>query len=270
MPSKGVIYVATGAGYLDLAIQSARSLKQHNPDLPADIFTDAPDAAGLDVFDQVHPVPNTHERARFDCFGLSRFDRTLLLDCDTLVLRPLGDLFDILHRFDLAMAHDVRRASDLIQEGAQVQTPYAFPQLNAGVMLYRHSAETKAFFAEWRRRYYEQGEGRDQVTLKDLLWESDIRFYVLPPEFNLRRVTLLDAWEPLDLEPTIIHSHRLLQHLRNSDEARVTTLQELIELERIALKKEWRDAKAPTDPLDRTEDVLNWFEKAQRRAREGR
>ncbi|WP_323780003.1 putative nucleotide-diphospho-sugar transferase [Thalassovita sp.] len=236
--SDGVILVATGAGYVDLAVQCLASIRDSNPGVPVDLFTDLPDAPGVAGFDRVHPVPSTHPRVKLDCLAKARFDRVLFLDCDTLVIAPFGDLFDLADRFALSLAHDVRRRMDLIQDGVH-PTPYAFPQLNSGVMLYRNDAGMAAFFAEWKRRYDVSGRDRDQPVLKDLLWDSDLRFYVLPPEFNLRRLTMLDAWEPLDAVPTIIHSHRLLQHLRGQG-ARVRTLDELRALERIALEEEWR------------------------------
>ncbi len=265
----GVIYVATGAGYLDLARASALSVRAHNPDLPVDLYTDIPEAPDLTMFDRVHPVPRVHIRAKLDCLPLSRFARTLYLDCDTLALQGFGDLFDLLERFELALAHDVRRASELIRQGAEETTPYAFPQLNSGVVLYRKSAQTQAFFAEWARRYHAAGQARDQVTLKDLLWASDIRFYVLPPEFNLRRVTVLDAWEPLDARPTILHSHRLLQHLRDSGAGRVTDLAQLLRLERAALAEEWARAGSAPDARDRTDALPQAFSTAQARQTDG-
>jgi hypothetical protein len=245
----GAIYVATGPDYLELACASAATLRHHNPDLPVDLFTDRPDAPGLEIFDHVHTVPRIHPRAKIDCMPLSRFERTLFLDCDTLILAPFRDLFDLMDRFDLALAHDMRRASDLVQEGHVEATPYAFPQHNSGVMLYRKSPAMAAFFAEWERRYRAAGRARDQVSLKDLLWASDIRFYVLPTEFNLRRVTLLDAWEPLDARPTILHSHRLLDHLRKAGVPRVRTLDDVVRLERAALAAEW--AALGLDEADR-------------------
>lgn len=247
----GVIFVATGQGYLELAQQAARSLRQTNPDLPVDLFTDLMDDLGNAVFDQVHPVPSTHPRVKLECFAKARFDRVLFLDCDVLVLAPLAGLFDLADRFPLSLAHDVRRRSDLIREGYMQQTPYAFPQMNSGVMVYRNDAEMAAFFAEWKRRFDAAGVKRDQIVLKDLLWESDLRFYVLPPEFNLRRVTMLEAWEPLDAIPTIVHSHRLLQHLRG-DVEKVTDLDRLRVLEQEALFEEWVQdgADAPWQRLD--------------------
>jgi len=237
----GVIYVATGDDYRDLARASAHSLRAQNPGLPVDLFTDAPDAPGLAAFDAVHRVPRAHERAKLDCLALSRFERTLYLDCDTLVLRGFGDLFDLLDRFDCALAHDVRRDSALIREGHAARTPYAFPQLNSGVILYRRTARMWDFLAEWAARFHAATDiARDQVILKDLLWAGDLRFYVLPPEFNLRRVTMLDAWEPLDARPTILHSHRLLDHLRRPGQMRLTTLEAVLEAERAAHAAEWQ------------------------------
>lgn len=262
--TNGVIYVATGAGYLDLARQSARSLRASNPDIAVDVFTDQTGAADLAIFDQVHAVPVVHSRAKLECLPLSRFQRTLYLDCDTLVAGDLGDVWNLADRFDLAMAHDVRRASDLIREGRDVVTPYAFPQLNSGVILYRKSKATAVFFADWAQQFHRSGLQRDQIVLKDLLWHTDIRFYVLPPEFNLRRVTLLDAWEPLDAEIKIIHSHRLMDHLRDSAAPRISDFADLVRLEREALAEEWKTA-GHDDP--RLEDKIAWFarRKVQRR-----
>jgi len=234
----GVIYVARGAGYVELAVASAKSLQAQGDAPEIDLFTDCQVPPG-EPFSRVHRIPESGTRDKIACMALSRFDRTLFLDCDTLVVRPLGDVFDLLERFELAVAHDMRRLSPLIRAGHEVETPYAFPQLNTGVLLFRQSPAMAAFLSEWGRRYAAAEQSRDQLTFRDLLWQSDIRFHVLPPEFNLRRVTLMDAWEPLDARPTIIHSHRLLQHLRGDPE-RVTDMARLLELERAALAAEWR------------------------------
>lgn len=235
----GVIYVATGLDYIELAQASAMSLRHHNPNLPIDIFTnlDLPELAV--TFDTVHLISDPKPRSKIDCMPLSRFTRTLYLDCDTLIVAPFEDLFDILIRFDLAIAHDMRRSTDLVQEGHKVKTPYAFPQLNSGVMLYRNSFKTIEFFRSWQDMYKETGKMRDQISLKDLLWTSDLQFYILPPEFNLRRVTILDSWEPGDARPTIIHSHRLMDHMQGFEKVRIFDIQNLIELERVALEEEW-------------------------------
>ena len=249
--TQGVIYVATGADYIELARTSAQSLRATNPGLAIDLFTDQLSVVDPGEFDQVHPVPRVHARAKLECLPLSRFSRTLYLDCDTLVVGDLGNVFSLLDRFDLAMAHDVRRASDLIQEGLDVATPYAFPQMNSGVLLYRKSPETDGFFAQWARKFHASGVSRDQIVLKDMLWDSKLRFYVLPPEFNLRRVTVLDAWEPADCEVKIIHSHRFMDHMRVPGAARIKDIESLLKAEREALKAEWVEIDTP--------NRLRWF-----------
>ncbi|WP_216665533.1 hypothetical protein [Pseudoruegeria sp. HB172150] len=256
---EGVIYVAQGPDYLDLAIQSAGSLKRHNPEIAAEVFTDQP--CDSPCFDRVLPIPDG-PTPKLACLPESRFQRTLYLDCDTVILAPLGDLFDILERFPLAVAHDVRRTSNLIREGGDHDTPYAFPQLNGGVILYRDSAEVRSFLLNWQVQYRKLARKRDQVSLRDLLWSSDLRFYVLPPEFNLRRVTMLDAWEPLDVRPTIMHSHRLLQHMRMGD-VRLSTLAEVLPAERIALAEEWDAVLGPLAAPGETADPTERFSIAE-------
>ena len=244
----GVLYVAGGADYVDLAIQSARSLRAQDPDIAIDLVTDLPENLPRDLFDRVTACPDMHPREKLRAMSATRFQRTLYVDCDTLFVAPLGDLFAVLDRFECALTHDVRRDWALIQEGRDHHTPYAFPQHNSGVFLYRRSEPMWAFLAEWADRFFaDDAIERDQIILKDLLWESDLRFYVLPPEFNLRRVTVLDAWEPLDARPTILHSHRFQDHMRAKDgqaAERISTLETLLAVERVALAQEW-DAALP-------------------------
>lgn len=248
--SNGVIYVAEGADYAALAVQSAASLRALHPGLPVHLFTDQ----SVDgPFDAVHPIPPGSTRAKIAAMAAAPFDRTLFLDCDTLVVGPVDEAFDLLDRFDLAIAHDVRRSSALIEAG---DGPALFCQHNSGVMAFRKGPVMDRFLADWAAAYDAGGGGRDQVSLKGLLWASDLRFWVLPPEWNLRRVTMLDAWEPLDAIPRIIHSHQLLRHLRDGA-VQVHDLPAILALERDALRAEWAaleprlSAAALGDPVAR-------------------
>ena len=246
LETRGVLYVAKGADYADLAVQSALSLRQVDPTLPIEIMTDASVQPG--IFDSVRPLPETETRDKIAGMLTTRFDRTLFLDCDTLVVGPLAEGFDLLDRFDLCISHEVRRSSQLITTGWKETPPDIFGQHNSGVMYFRKSAEMMSFLRAWSQAYVAASQGRDQVTLRDLLWSSDLRFWVLPPEFNLRRVTLADVWEPLDAVPRVIHSHHLLRHLRHGL-PRVTSFAEILELERAAHKEEWAARDEASDIL---------------------
>ena len=152
--NQGVVYVAHGIDYLDLAIQSARSLKQFNPSIPVEIFSDQ--RFSESCFDIVRGIP-AGPTPKLACLPHSSFEKTLYLDCDTLILSEFDDLFGILDRFPLAVAHDVRRTSNLIREQGKHSLPYAFPQLNAGVILYQRTPDVMGLFREWRSLYIELG-----------------------------------------------------------------------------------------------------------------
>ena len=70
--NKGVIYVAAGADYRDLAVQSAQSLRAVEPDLQIDLFCDDPGTVAAGLFDQVHKIANPHRRSKLDCMAQSR------------------------------------------------------------------------------------------------------------------------------------------------------------------------------------------------------
>ena len=79
--------------------------------------------------------------------------------------------------------------------------------------------------------------------------ESDVSFHVDGRRCSLRldhRVTLLDAWEPLDARPTILHSHRFMDHMRHGGD-RISDVVALMDAERAALEAEWDAAGGRDD-----------------------
>ena len=194
---RGVIYVATGPAYVAEALASAASVRRHMPDLPITLYTDRSVAS-----------PHLDEVVRFDAHGylariprlaLSPYERTLFLDSDTYVCGELTGAFDLLDRFDIALAHAPLRA---IHEVAGV--PDGFPEYNAGVILFRRSPEVQACLAAWTAKFAEfqeqvrRGEvrwlcpdhrriyGHDQGALRQALYGSNLRIATLPPEYNCR------------------------------------------------------------------------------------
>ena len=57
----------------------------------------------------------------------------------------------------------------------------------------------------WRDAYHEAGFKWDQITLRELLWMSDLAVYVLPPEDNVRYRKYLDVWTEREAVPKILH-----------------------------------------------------------------
>lgn len=220
MPSRGVVYVAFGNRYVAEAVYSAHSLRRHCPGLSTVLFTDKPLAET--PFDEVKVVEVGHIRAKVDLLAQSPFERTLYLDSDTRVVYDLSDVFDVLDRFDLALAHDFARKrqtmASRIPEYAAI--PYAFSEFNGGVILYGRSPGATRFLELWRQRFHQykdQTQGWDQASLRVAAWESGAQIMTLPPEFNVRSAavrrrvgkSVAAGTNPGVMVPRVLHWHGL-------------------------------------------------------------
>lgn len=203
---RGVLYVATGAAHTAAARRSAESVRATNPGLSIAIFTDATGA--MPEVDIVETVTDPHARSKVDCLPRTPFAETLYLDTDTRVLGDLGDLFDVLERFDLAIAQRAYVRAGRSRARWRYDVPAAFPEHNGGVLLYRSSPAALGFLEAWRAAYAEAGFKVDQVTLRELLWSTDLRFAVLPARYNRRRWSWWEKLTSRHAPPLILHTTR--------------------------------------------------------------
>lgn len=203
---RGVVYIVTGAAHTEAARQSALSVRATNPGLAVALFSDV--AAPGDAFDRVLPIADPHIRSKVDYLPRTPFAETLYLDSDTRVLGRLDDLFDVLARFDLAIAQRSRVRPNRKRAQWRFEVPAAFPEHNGGVILYRSSPAALGFLEAWRAAYAEAGFGVDQITLRELLWSTELRFAVLPQRYNCRRHTWADHWFSRNAGPVILHTNR--------------------------------------------------------------
>ncbi len=186
--SCGVIYVATGRRHLDEMLVSARSVRRHMPELPIFLYTDQTDLPE-GIFSEVRRI-ETPRHSFIDKIAPLRetpFDRTLFLDTDTLIAAPVRDLFELLDRCELAVAHAPFR------HDRPFRTPNCFAELNTGVMAYRRTPGVDALLVDWLRLYEAEVEetgkmDSDQPAFREALYRSAVPFYVLPSEYNLRTV----------------------------------------------------------------------------------
>lgn len=205
---KGFVFAVTGASYRRLAVLAANSVRTHHPDIAIDVYTDAPIEDG--PFDQVHVIDSTSIRPRFHALREHRFDRAVVLDADMLAVAPLGDIFDVLERHDLALAHDQWRNCSPTRVIWQYQPPAAFPQFNGGLVGIRRSDKTLAFVDQWEAGFVDHGINRDQASLRQILWEDrEMQVAVLPPEYNFWDVRLLDRMTTRHAAPRLLHSNTL-------------------------------------------------------------
>lgn len=179
----GVVYVATGKKYVGEAIESARSLKQVMPTLGVTVFSDH--LIADPAFDRVIPIerPIQGSADKVRSLPLTPYERTLFLDTDTYVCADLSEYFELLDRFDVLIAHDALR----INWGG-LPIPRIFPEMNGGVIAF-HRERSMAFLNAWEAAYDQEilrhgPRCPDQFTLRSTLYDSKIRFYVLPPGYH--------------------------------------------------------------------------------------
>lgn len=180
----GVIYIATGAEFVEQALVSAQSVRQFMPGLGITLFTDQPVQSAL--VDAVIPIAPTDQRfhmQKVEHISYTPYRRTLFLDVDTYVCADLSDLFTLLDHFDIALAHAPLRVSDKIP-----RVPASFPEFNTGVILFNNTLAVKAVFEKWLALYehYSAYFVIDQPALREALYYSRLRIATLTPEYNCR------------------------------------------------------------------------------------
>jgi hypothetical protein len=189
IPTRGVVYVATGKRFVDEARQAASVLRRTNPKLAICLVTNEP--SGEPFWDELVIVKNPYFGFRDKVFmGLCPFERFFFLDTDTHVVGDLTEVFDLLDHFDFA-GHQLFEGHDCTPPGI----PDSFPEFNTGVLLFRRTPALAGFFETWKANYdayhalnrdghYDYSNVSDQKSFRKTVYESKIRMAVLGPEYN--------------------------------------------------------------------------------------
>ena len=224
---KGYLYIAFGEAFTKEALMSIKSLKRFNNE-PVALFTDLDQTKEFDgLVDLYAKINPRHIRAKVDFIDQSPFKKTIYLDSDTLIVRNISDMFDVLDRFDVAVTNDYARKrtkySNIVPEYAEI--PYSFSEVNGGIMAYNNSLATNTFLAMWKEyfyKYYEQTNGWDQVSLRISLWRSNARIHHFPFEYNIRSKGNREKQDRFKHEfgeqhmsPRIYHLHYENAHVHN-------------------------------------------------------
>lgn len=176
------------------------------PQAVIDLFTDQD--VQDPVFDQIHACTPDFFRPKMEAMMRSRFDRTVLLDADTVAVCDFSEIFQILDHCEFAAAEGISRETKMLGDG---QIPRVFPLLNAGVIAFQRSARIHRFAAEWLRRMIERDSPLDQPILRELLYEKWVDFGTLPYEYNVMTLEMIDFYKPMQGAPRLLHCRALHQ-----------------------------------------------------------
>lgn len=231
--SCGVVYLAVGKKYVQEAIESARSFRKYNPDIPITIHSDHSKLltdSYSDLFQTIHHVSLEPMRKgkyktapyaklnKIKAMASFPYDVTLYLDCDTKIRRPIKELFTLGQSYDICIANSPKLD--------KTRVPYRLVSYrrkgayNSGVVVFNRNERVTNLFKEWLadcqrdKNIYLTGKGKfyDQPKLVALLNRSNspIKLKVIPNTVYNVRHTMLKKVKQDGLYPKvkIIHRHK--------------------------------------------------------------
>lgn len=183
-PDRGVLYIASGHPYIEEAKVSAKSVERHMPDIGKTLATDEA-MVDDELFDQVIELSTVFPKSGISTIRteLTPYERTLFLDSDTYISEPVYELFKILDDHDIAFSQSPGRLS-------VTGLPDPWREFNTGVIALRNSEPTRQFLQEWHQLHEsmleEESQTRNQPSFTKAVHQSDINYFVLPREYNVR------------------------------------------------------------------------------------
>ncbi|RJQ17473.1 MAG: hypothetical protein C4560_08590 [Nitrospiraceae bacterium] len=249
MKKIGFLYIAFGIKYIKEAIFSAKSLRKFHPDASITIITDRQIDSDLFSKEVIKPSNKSYvDKIKY--MRESPYEKTMFLDTDTYICDKIGSVFGLLKYFDVCMATEIGRPlfKDL-PEGFEDHKEF-----NTGVILFNNNSKVQKLFELWEKTFETRKhlDSHDQPSMAIALAYSDVKFGVLPNEYNVRAIYP----EVLSREVTIIHARlrdyqKTLKKLnKNSDMARnwLPASMECIPIYGNALTKLWLGIKSVLSP----------------------
>lgn len=181
--SRGVVYfgyssnISIAQRYIGTIIRSTKAIRQHSPNLPIMLFTNA-DYRGVD-FDYVYRIPGDlvlpgrQWWTRISLLPMTKFDQTISIDSDRVICNPIDSVFQYLSEYDM-----------LGVSGG------ILPGLDNGVMVYRNSAKFRYLVKLWKEEQEKIGKDVDdqQSLSKALERLVDFRVGVLDQSWQLKYI----------------------------------------------------------------------------------
>lgn len=203
--TRGFVFAATGTRQCLQARRAARTLRRFHPLINIDLFADVlpQDAVfareHLLAPDSVHPV--------LDALRLSRFDRTVCLAPETVVLIQIDALFRALEDADFLASPEFQGSWDAT---AAQDAMRSISRISSRVLGMRRTENSVAALEDWAARLTRADSAGDDRALTETLATSTLRFRPLGVEYNLRFHRLIEFWNEKQSAPRILCAPELL------------------------------------------------------------
>jgi hypothetical protein len=205
-PGSGVIWVNSsheGSRYVREAERSAKTVRRFVEEADLVLVSDKFHEDLDPIFDFQAPahfyVPdslrdkvhfNGQMVAKLSVLKQMTWEKNIYLGSDIVALRPgIQDIFRLLDRFDLVVSHAPLRINTNSGGDEKLSAlPECFPEMNGDLVAYRRSKSMGDLLTEWERIYSTNAinHAHDQGALRYLVFNSDLKLYIVPPEYNHR------------------------------------------------------------------------------------
>jgi len=199
LQDKGIIYCATGKElFLNEAYTSISSIKKYHPHLKISIFIDEKNLKKVnkDYFDSIFLIKSPEYGFGDKIYAMKNtpYERTIYLDCDTIITDDISEIFEMLKKYDIAASNPPFKNKNYKQTSYQ-----------AGIIFYRLNEITSKFLDLWDQSYDRINHGNDQPSFRRSLSKLPISLFVFPPNYNFR----LPFASYIHGKIKIIHDHDL-------------------------------------------------------------
>lgn len=187
--SKGIIYIASGEEYIKEAEKSAKSVKNHMPEVEITLYTDAENSPK--VFDNTEILENSSGDFSDSILSprMTPYDKNIFIDTDTFISENISGIFELLDKYELLACFDPTRTG-LVNHDFRFSGPDAFPQYNTGLIAYQDNERVKNLFRDWRNLFEDYKDkfrqNLNQPAFREVVYCSNIKIGTLPPEYNYR------------------------------------------------------------------------------------
>ncbi len=192
--------VGTHSGFLK---RSVESLRWYMKDISTVLFTDFDDVDWSSYgLDQVIYKEKTSDlwTYKYECLLETPFERTIHMDCDTYVCGEFYEVFEMLDGVDFAVTLSPWYFNFTVR-GLHDRVPISFPEPCGGFMAYNSNEKVFDFLKHTKDLVINREGGSDEPSLRIAMYEKDIKFAILPWEYNC--VFLMPGY--ILREPKILH-----------------------------------------------------------------
>lgn len=194
--SQGLLYVAFGEPYVAMALNSVRTLRETGSRLPVAVVSSTPAsrlsrqaqrALGPMQWQHVDIPTDRNREVKTSAIDYTPFARTLMIDCDTEIMRDVSAGFKLLEHFDVCIKLNATGQRDPVKGSYTIDgigIVAELPHWNSGVLFFRRSEATTDFFRRWKSAHLAIGAPWDQVSLVQAVFQTEARVLSLDDRWN--------------------------------------------------------------------------------------